>query len=166
MNNKQIKWAVFLCCSFLFVKDVQSFEIPSYIEDPQKVSDNIDIIIEQNTPIRRGTTSAQELSQKTNETIAEYAARLYAEALSIRAQMSKEKGAVEAVEDIGGNILGSTNKQAILQNDVKSQVKNIALHLKQIVELETAIVNLQSTQLLAGMDEISALDSASEEEEK
>ncbi len=166
MKNKQIKWATIICCSLLFVADAQSFEIPSYIEDPQDVSGNINIIIEQNTPKRGSSEDAQDLTKKTQETISEYAARLYAEALAIRASMSKETGAVEVVKDVAGNILGSTNKQAILQNDVKSQVKNIALHLKQIVELETAIVNLQSTQLLAGMDEVSTSDSGSEEEDQ
>ena len=142
------------CVAFLALRDANAFEIPSYIEDPQQVSENIDIIIEQNTPMRSGVTAAQDLSAKTNETIAEYAARLYAEALSIRAQMTKKEGATGVVENVMGNLLGSSNKQEILQNDVKSQVKNIALHLKQIVELEAAIINLQNTQLLVGMDEI------------
>lgn len=149
---------------FWTVGQVQAFDIPSYIEDPQKVGDNIDIIIEQNTPIRSGVNAAQDLSAKTDETIAEYAARLYAEALSIRAQMTKKEGATGVVENVVGNLTGSSNKKEILQNDVKSQVKSIALHLKQIVELEAAIINLQNTQLLVGMDEIYTEDRGSSEE--
>lgn len=166
MKNKQIKWATILCCSLLFVADAQSFEIPSYIEDPQDVSGNINIIIEQNTPKRSSSAAAQDLTQKTQETISEYAARLYAEALAIRASMSQKAGTADAIESLADNVLGSTNKQEILQNNVKSRVKNIALHLKQIVELETAIVNLQSAQLLAGMDEVSTSDNESEEEDR
>lgn len=166
MKNKKINLLIILCSSIFIIKETRAFEIPSYIEDPQKVSDNINIIIEQNTPKRGTITDAQEMSQKTQETIAEYAARLYAEALSIRASMNKESGAEDAVDDVAGNSMGSTNKQEILQNNVKSQVKNIALHLKQIVEMETAIVNLQSTQMLAGMDEVSTSNSTSEEAEQ
>ncbi len=162
MKNKKINLLIILCSSIFIIKETRAFEIPSYIEDPQKVSDNINIIIEQNTPKRGTITDAQEMSQKTQETIAEYAARLYAEALSIRASMSNEDGG----EDVSENTMGSTNKQEILQNNVKSQVKNIALRLKQIVELETAIVNLQSTQMLAGMDEVSTSNSTSEEAEQ
>ena len=158
MKNKRIHWTGLLFCYVFAIKEVLAFEIPSYIEDPQDVSGNINVIIEQNTPDRGTITNAQETSQKTNETIAEYAARLYAESLSIRAGLSQKAGTDEV------KTTGSTNKQEILQNDVKSQVKNIALHLKQIVELETAIVNLQSTQLLVGMDEVSTSDGSSEED--
>lgn len=158
MKNKRIHWTGLLFCYVFAIKEVLAFEIPSYIEDPQDVSGNINVIIEQNTPDRGTITNAQETSQKTNETIAEYAARLYAESLSIRAGLSQKAGTDEV------KTTGSTNKQEILQNDVKSQVKNIALRLKQIVELETAIVNLQSTQLLVGMDEVSTSDGSSEED--
>lgn len=160
MKNKGIHWIAVLFCYILTIKEVWAFEVPSYIEDPQDVSGNIDIIIEQNTPNRGTMTNAQETTQKTDETIAEYAARLYAEALSIRARLSQKSEADKA------KTTGSTNKQEILQNDVKSQVKNIALHLKQIVELETAIVNLQSTQLLVGMDEVSTSKDTSTEGEE
>ncbi len=159
MNKKLKILSLIIFCLFLKKGEAEAFEIPSYIEDPQDVNGNIDIIIEQNTPIRGGLSRAQNLSSKTNETIAEYAARLYAEALSIRATLNKKTPESSSQTGIS---LGSKNKQEILQNDVKSQVKNIALHLKQIVELETAIVNLQSTQLLVGMDEVSTSGRSSE----
>ncbi len=164
MNKKIINLCLIVFCFFLVQEETRAFEIPSYIEDPQDVSGNIDIIIEQNTPIRGQITSAQDLSDKTNETVAEYAARLYAEALSIRAGLTNTSKGTDSLKK-SNNFLGSSNKQEILQNDVKNQVKNIALHLKQIVELETAIINLQSTQLLVNMDEVSTSGGLSGEEQ-
>lgn len=163
-NKEKIVCAVILSFCVIITQELKAFEIPSYIEDPQDVSGNIDIIIRQNTPIRRDSEGAQDLSDQTNETITEYAARLYAEALSTRAQLTKNANA-SAAEKVTDKILSSSNKQEILQNNVKSQVKNIAIKLKKIVELETAIVNLQNTQLLVGMDEIHMNDVSEENEE-
>ena len=150
----------------LAIPAVRAFEVPSYIQDPQKVNDNICVIIKENTVVRKNSQTAQDLFQKTNETIREYAARLYADALSIRAGMSSQGGNLAAAEKLAGSLLGSSDKHEVLQNDVKPHIKNIALHVKQIVELEAAIANLQGAQLLSGMDEVSCEDAADEEDEQ
>lgn len=161
MNRQKLIALSALGC-FIAAANALAFDIPAYISDPQKVSDNICVIIRENTPVRRNAQDAQNLSEKTNETIIEYAAKLYAEALSIRAGMSAEGGAAgtakAVAEKAAGALLGSSDKQEVLQNDVKPQVKSIALHLKQIVELEAAIANLQGAQLLSAMDEVRCED--------
>lgn len=167
--NKRIVLVSTLLGGIFSAGAAAAFDIPAYIDDPQKVSDNICVIIKENTPVRRGAEEAQNLSAKTNETIVEYAAKLYAEALSIRAGMAAAGGAAGTAEAAGekalGAIMGSSNKQEVLQNDVKPQIKSIALHVRQIVELEAGIANLQGAQLLSAMDEVSCEDSDEEEEQ-
>ena len=133
-----------------------AFDVPSYIKDPQNVSENMCIILRENTAKRKGVTTAGDLSDKLNETINEYAARLYAEALSTRANMSVEKKKNSADER-------ATDKQQILQKRVKKRVKRGAKLVKQIMELEAAIAHLQGTQILATMDNVRCEDAEDEQ---
>lgn len=133
-----------------------AFDVPSYIKDPQKVSENVCIILRENTAERKGINQAGDLSNKLNETINEYAARLYAEALSTRANMSVEKKKNSADER-------ATDKQQILQKRVKKRVKRVANLVKQIVEFEAAIAHLQGTQMLATMDNVRCEDAEDEQ---
>lgn len=133
-----------------------AFDVPSYIKDPQNVSENMCIILRENTAKRKGVTTAGDLSDKLNETINEYAARLYAEALSTRANMSVEKKKNSADER-------ATDKQQILQKRVKKRVKRVAKLVKQIMELEAAIAHLQGTQILATMDNVRCEDAEDEQ---
>lgn len=180
---------------FISLSSAEAFDVPSYIKDPQKISDNICVIIEQNTAARKNSQTAADLETKLNDTINEYAARLYAEALSIRTTLAAEgqngqggnmmgmaqqgldmaggmggeaaqkaAGAVKQAAGLAKSLLGSSNKQEVLQNDVKPHIKSIALHLKQIVELETAIVNLQGIKMLAGMEDVGCKDETAEED--
>lgn len=138
------------------VSAAMAFDVPSYIKDPQNVSENMCIILRENTAKRKGVTTAGDLSDKLNETINEYAARLYAEALSTRANMSVEKKKNSADER-------ATDKQQILQKRVKKRVKRVAKLVKQIMELEAAIAHLQGTQILATMDNVRCEDAEDEQ---
>lgn len=158
------------------MSSAKSFEVPSYIEDPQNIEDNICIIINANAPDTTSGSSVVSGNRKINETIGEYAARLYADAISIRANMvnnaSSGNMATEAVSELGGmiggkagkavqegisalsSILASKDKAAVLQNDVKRSIKNIAIYLKQIVELEAGIANLEGLQVITSLGDV------------
>ncbi len=160
---------------------VSAVDIPSYIEDAQKVNENIEIILQNNESRSDDTQSAINSSEERKALLREYSSRLYADALAIRAQIvGTEKFASSSLnigdsgnqvldelsgqmgDELGGIISGlgktllskleSKNKTSVLQNELKEPNKNIALRLKQIVELETAIANLQATKMLHAID--------------
>lgn len=172
--NKHKTIAIF----FLFVclhvlSNAYAFDVPSYIKDPQDVSNNICLIINKNTPESTNAGTVQAGNKIVADTLSEYAARLYADAISMRANMvggSSSGGAIAgavgdatsmlnngATQKIAGvataiaGLLSSKDKASVLQNEVKRPVKNIAIYLKQIVELEAAIANLQGLQVLTSL---------------
>ena len=172
--NKQNIIAIFCIVACLHVlSNAHAFEVPSYIKDPQDVNNNICLIINQNTPESTNAETVDAGNKVIADTLSEYAARLYADAISIRAKMvgsSSSGGMVagavgeaasmlnnEAAQKVAGvataiaGLLSSKDKVAVLQNEVKKPVKNIALYLKQIVELEAAIANLQGLQVLTSL---------------
>lgn len=158
----------------------KAVDFPSYISDPQKVNENIDVILQANEARPEDTQSAINSAEERKDILREYSANLYANALAVRAQMVGTEGAsssgldinktgdkvlgelkgqmgeqVGAVVDFGKKLyekLQSKNKTSILQNELKEPNKNIALRLRQIIELEAAIANLQATQMLHKID--------------
>ena len=176
--NKHNIIAIFCIVACLRVlSNAHAFEVPSYIKDPQDVSNNICLIINQNTPESTNAETVDAGNKIVADTLSEYAARLYADAISIRANMVGSSGSGsggmvagavgeaasmlnnEAVQKVAGaataiaGLLSSKDKAAVLQNEVKKPVKNIALYLKQIVELEAAIANLQGLQVLTSLSD-------------
>lgn len=142
------------------VNKANALDIPSYIEDPQDIGENIKIILEKNTPVTDNPESSEEWELKTRELLRQYAAQLYADALSVRANMvgsstpsySSSDGStipgagkvVGAVKSIFGKLAGNSESNTeVLQNEVKDYIKNISLRLMQISNLEASIGNLQ-----------------------
>ncbi len=152
--------------SLLPLSAAKAFDVPAYIKDPQDVSGNIDIIIKENTAPRTSSKNAQELRQKLDDTINEYAARLYAEAFVISAAASAEAAGDSSLAgkagDLVGGLMGSTDKNQVLQDNVKEPAKEIAESVKQLMELEAAIANLEGLQILSRLDV--SYDSEAEEE--
>lgn len=152
--------------SLLPLSAAKAFDVPAYIKNPQDVSGNIDIIIKENTAPRTSSKNAQELRQKLDDTINEYAARLYAEAFVISAAASAEAAGDNSLagkaSDLVGGLMGSTDKNQVLQDNVKEPAKEIAESVKQLMELEAAIANLEGLQILSRLDV--SYDSEAEEE--
>lgn len=128
--------------SLTALSTANALDIPSYIEDPQNVNDNIDIILQKNKSRSEATESAINSSEERKALLREYTSRLYALAISTRAQLANAKDTPP---------MQSKNKKAIL-NEIKEQVKNIGLRFRQIVELEAATANLQATKSLHSIE--------------
>ena len=164
--NKMFFSLLVAVLSLLPLSAAQAFDVPTYIENPQDVSGNIDIIIKENTAPRTSSKNAQDLRQKLDNTINEYAARLYAESFIISAASSAaasgNNSAVGKISGLASGLLGATDKNHVLQDKVKAPAKEIAENVKQLMELEAAIANLEGLQILAGLD----ISDNSEAEEK
>ena len=148
---------------FCFIGNVKALDILAYIEDPQDITGNIEIIVKENTPIVKSSEDAEAWEQKSNEMLRQYATQLYADAISTRAKMMGssspetdttildgvnlpgQAGAImEGVKSIFKKLSSkSQDNTSILQNEVKDYNKNIALRLKQIANLEASIANLK-----------------------
>ena len=137
----------------LCINNAWSFNIPSYISDPQDVNGNVCIIIDENAPSNINTHIAEEEELKHRETINEYATRLYSEALAIRVEMLRKENKKKT---------SSSTKEAIMQDQLKKQFADIAVNVKRIVELEAAISNLQGAEQLFSLGSMSCKDKSGE----
>ena len=153
----------------LNISDVRALDIPAYIEDPQDVSANVEIIIKENTPITENSEKAENWEIKTKDLLIQYAAQLYADALSIRANMVGSEGS-EDTEEENKSIFNqlapkSEDNTSVMQNEVKNYIKNISLRLMQIANLEASIGNLQGLMMIDTIN-VSLANKAKDEEEE